>query len=405
MWLLLLAIIAVLLCFLLALFYLHIPLPAEFADRQHFTKMDIAMRLLLSYPANVVDFLFGSKMRIKYFRFLLDQMFGFQKPNLSGLEVVNDSIGDVRVRIYTPHQKQSRGALVFFHGGGWVAVKPEFYDVLLASLVRRLGVTVISVDYRLAPEHPFPAPVDDCERVVKDLYENSYEKFDIDREKLCIVGDSAGGNLAAVVAQRFARRNEHFIKCQVLIYPVIHVFGFCLPSYQEYYENYNGSAILSPIEMARIMLLYLDMPATKRNVELLTAGQHIPDKLRASEEFRDLNSNNSDSTLHKQLHAKVAEPDENEKIQLRAFATKGSDPDVSPLFGVRSDLPPAMVVSAEFDVLRDEAIQYAKKLQKEKIPCEWKHYKTACHGVCSIPRSSVKRDIIADVCSFLKTHL
>ncbi|VDO88739.1 unnamed protein product [Haemonchus placei] len=190
--------------------------------------------------------------------------------------------------------------------------------------------------------------------------------------------------MAAVVAQRFVRRNEHYIKCQVLIYPVIHVFGFCLPSFQEYYENYD--AVLSPTEMARMMLHYLGMPATQRNIELLIAGQHIPKELKISEEFSDSNLN---FTFQEQLHAKAATPDEKEKIQLQAFADKGSDPDVSPLFGVRNDLPPAMVISAEFDILRDEAIQYAKKLQKEKVPCEWKHYKTACHGVCSFPNSSL----------------
>nr|CDJ95692.1 Alpha beta hydrolase fold-3 domain containing protein [Haemonchus contortus] len=358
------------------------------------------MRLFLHSPADVIDFLFGSTMRLRYFRLVIHTFLGLQKPKLPGLEVFNDSIGGVKVRIYTPHKKQSNGALIFFHGGGWVALKPELYDTLLASVVRRLGVTVISVDYRLAPEYPFPVPVDDCERVVKDLYENSFEKFDIDRDKICIAGDSAGGNMAAVVAQRFVRRNEHYIKCQVLIYPVIHVFGFCLPSYQDYYENYD--AVLSPTEMARMMLHYLGMPATQRNIELLIAGQHIPKELKISEEFSDSNLN---FTLQEQLHVKAATPDEKETIHLQAFADKGFDPDVSPLFGVRNDLPPAMVISAEFDILRDEAIQYAKKLQKEKVPCEWKHYKTACHGVCSFPNSSVKNDIIADICSFLESYL
>ncbi|KAK5978812.1 hypothetical protein GCK32_012758 [Trichostrongylus colubriformis] len=96
---------------------------------------------------------------------------------------------------------------------------------------------------------------------------------------------------------------------------------------------------------------------------------------------------------------------ENDEAQMKAFANKGADPDVSALFGVRRDLPPAMVVTAEFDVLRDEAIQYAKKLQEVGVPCEWKHYKTAFHGLCTLPDTPVAKHIIEDVCCFLDGNL
>ncbi|KAK5965108.1 hypothetical protein GCK32_019747 [Trichostrongylus colubriformis] len=86
--------------------------------------------------------------------------------------VTKESIGGVEVGVYTPHKRQSKGALVFFHGGGWVSARPEAYDTLIAALVRHVWVTVISVDHRLAPEYPFPVPVNDCEAVVKDLYKN-----------------------------------------------------------------------------------------------------------------------------------------------------------------------------------------------------------------------------------------
>ncbi|KIH57495.1 hypothetical protein ANCDUO_12315 [Ancylostoma duodenale] len=80
----------------------------------------------------------------------------------------------------------------------------------------------------------------------------------------------------------------------------------------------------------------------------------------------------------------------------RTFATKGMDPDVSPLFGVSKDLPPALVLTAEFDILRDEGIQYAMKLKEEGVPCDWKHYKRAFHGVCNMPYSLVRRDMYVD---------
>ncbi|KAK6040947.1 hydrolase, alpha/beta domain protein [Cooperia oncophora] len=293
-------------------------------------------------------------------------------------------------------------------------MRAGYYDGLMNVFVRRLGVTVFSIDYRLAPEYPFPYPVDDCEAVVSDLYHNSWKKYDVDRDKICVAGDSAGGNLAAVVTQRLARRNENFIKCQVLIYPVVHVFAFQLPSYLAYYEKrvkekkkcknsrYNGTSLLNPRAMARWILLYLGLPAHKRNVELLTANQHISEKLASSSAIRALVGH---SVVPKVPLSNSKELSQEDEILLRTFSTKGTDPDVSPLLGIRKDLPPALVLTAEYDVLRDEGIQYAKKLEEEGVPCEWKHYKSAYHGVCNMPGSPVRRDMTKDICNFLKNYI
>ncbi|VDO45757.1 unnamed protein product [Haemonchus placei] len=176
--------------------------------------------------------------------------------------------------------------------------------------------------------------------------------------------------MAAVVSQRLAGRNENFIKCQILIYPVIHVFAFQLPSYLAYCDRYNGTSLLNPRAMARWILLYLGLPAHKKNVEL--------EKKPRKAEDEDL---------------------------LQMFSIKGANPDVSSLLGVTKDLPPAFVLTAEYDILRDEGIQYAEKLQKEGVPCKWKHYKSAYHGVCNMPYSLVRRNITRDICDFLKNFI
>ncbi|KAK5967110.1 hypothetical protein GCK32_015372 [Trichostrongylus colubriformis] len=238
------------------------------------------------------------------------------------------------------------------------------------------------------------------------------QKYDIDREKICIVDDSAGENLAAVVAQRFARRNEHFIKdCNSPMRKSLSDLLQIKPlrvlwSYRCHFSvKYNGTTLLSPRAMARMMLLYLDIPATRRNIELLTASQHISKKLRSSAEFRKVLCLEKDFDPYERFPLRIRKPDGNDEAQMKAFANKGADPDVSALFGVRRDLPPAMVVTAEFDVLRDEAIQYAKKLQEVGVPCEWKHYKTAFHGLCTLPDTPVAKHIIEDVCCFLDGNL
>ncbi|EPB80543.1 hydrolase, alpha/beta domain protein [Ancylostoma ceylanicum] len=390
MWLLLYW-ATVVLFFVTALFLLYIPLPPDISDRKKLQILEFLLRIGYEYP------------------------------------VTNESIGGTKVRVYTPKEKKTNAALVFIHGGGWATMRAgadfvvialrcpdverksyffrdsDCYDDLMYKFVRRLGITVFSIDYRLAPEYPFPYPVDDCEAVVNDLYHDSYTRFNIDRDKICIAGDSAGGNLAAVVTQRLARRNENFLKCQVLIYPVIHVFSFQLPSYLSYYEKYNGTSLLNPRAMARWILLYLGLPANKRNVEKLTSNQHISKKLYSAPEMQKLlgsstNFSNKNVTSSEMLNQ------EDEAIY-RTFATKGTDPDVSPLFGVSKDLPPALVLTAEFDILRDEGIQYAMRLKEEGVPCDWKHYKTAFHGVCNMPYSLVRRDMSMDVCNYLRSFI
>lgn len=280
--------LTLLLFFLTAVFLLFIPLPPDIADRHKLQVLEFLLRLIYEYPGDFIEYVFGSRMRNLYIRFLIAIGYIIPWPSPRFLKIGNESIGGTMVRVYTPHEKKSQAALVFIHGGGWATMRAGYYDDLMSGLVRRLGLTVFSIDYRLAPEYPFPYPVEDCEAVVSDLYHNSYKRFDIDREKICVAGDSAGGNLATVVVQRLVRRNEHFVKCQVLIYPVIHVFAFQLPSYLAYYEKYNGTSLLNPRAMARWILLYLGLPANKRSVEMLIANQHISEKMGSTPEIRTL---------------------------------------------------------------------------------------------------------------------
>uniref|UniRef100_A0A1I7X5D0 Abhydrolase_3 domain-containing protein n=1 Tax=Heterorhabditis bacteriophora TaxID=37862 RepID=A0A1I7X5D0_HETBA len=83
----------------------------------------------------------------------------------------------------------------------------------------------------------------------------------------------------------------------------------------------------------------------------------------------------------------------------------GTNPDLSPIFGIRGDLPPAMVLTVEYDVLRDEGIQYAKRLEESGVQTEWKHYANAFHGQCNMPFSSLRREMIRDIVAYLSTHM
>lgn len=127
------------------------------------------------------------------------------------VRVEDTQITGVHVRIFEPHGADNSPTLVYFHGGGWVIGSVQTHDRPCRAMARRVGCRVVSVEYRLAPEHRFPAAVDDCWAVTESLAK--------EKRPLAVGGDSAGGNLAAVIAVR-ARDRRLPLRLQMLIYPV-----------------------------------------------------------------------------------------------------------------------------------------------------------------------------------------
>lgn len=224
----------------------------------------------------------------------------------------------VRLRIYRPNARRDRGALIYFHGGGWVIGSLDTHDDVCRKLAMFLDHVVISVDYRLAPEHPFPAPLDDCLAATRWIHENAVE-LGIDPNRLAVGGDSAGGNLAAVVANL----GPVPLCFQMLIYPVTDASRGS-DSYRENAEGYR----LTANGMKWFCDHYLSGPE----------GSH-------------------------------------------------DDPRVSPLCADTATLaaaPPALVITAEFDPLRDEGEQYARRLLDAGVPCTLTRYFGQIHGFFSM---------------------
>src|SRR6266566_2423305 len=139
--------------------------------------------------------------------------------------------GDIPVRIYTPAGNGPFPILVFFHGGGWVIGDLDTHDNICRSLTNQAGCIVVSVDYRLAPEHKFPAAPEDCYAATKWVALNA-ASFGGDPARIAV-----GGNLAAAVAQMAADRGAPGFVHQLLIYPVTN-YSFDTPSYRENGEGY-----------------------------------------------------------------------------------------------------------------------------------------------------------------------
>ena len=148
-----------------------------------------------------------------------------EPPNIAIGKIENLAMpgpgGEVKLRVYTPVAGGGAAlpALVFFHGGGWVIGDLETHDALCRTLANETGARVVAVDYRLAPEHKFPAAADDAYAAVKWVETNA-SKLGIDPNRIAVAGDSAGGNLAAVVCLMAKQKGGPRIVHQLLIYPV-----------------------------------------------------------------------------------------------------------------------------------------------------------------------------------------
>jgi acetyl esterase len=225
--------------------------------------------------------------------------------------------GDVTARIYTPVAGGSAlKCLVFFHGGGFTIGDLESHDALCRQLANAAGCKVMAVDYRLAPEHKYPAALEDAWAAVKWIEKNASE-FGIDANCLAVAGDSAGGNLAAVVAQKAAKSKGGPRICfQLLIYPTTKVLADT-QSMKDFAEGF----FLERKTMDWFMECYLPVD---------------------------------------QDH---------------------SDPCVSPLLAEDvSGLPPAMIITAGHDPLRDEGKAYADRLAGSGVDVTYKDYPDMIHG-------------------------
>ncbi|MCM2532236.1 alpha/beta hydrolase [Neobacillus pocheonensis] len=228
---------------------------------------------------------------------------------------------DIPVRIYYPKEIQSNHpALVFYHGGGWVIGDIGSHDNICRALTNLADCVTISVDYRLAPEHKFPAAVEDSYAVIQYVYDHAGD-FQVDRTRIAVGGDSAGGNLAAVVANLAKDKNASTICFQLLIYPS---------------TNLGGGPTTSMLENSEGYFL------TKGNMEW----------------FRDCYLNGEEDK---------------------------QNPLVSPaLYEDFKGLPPALVITAEYDPLRDEGEEYAKKLADAGVEVESVRYNGVIHGFVSM---------------------
>ncbi len=223
--------------------------------------------------------------------------------------------GEIAVRLYTPEKKGILPVFIYYHGGGWVLGDLDVVDAPMRKIANRAGCLVASVDYRMAPEHKFPTALEDCYQATCWIKENA-ESLNGDPDRIAIGGDSAGGNMAAVISQR-ARKSGHLkIVSQILIYPATQIDANS-QSYRDYGEGY----FLGTTDMDWFMSHYIPAGENRANIML---SPLLADDL--------------------------------------------------------SGLPPALVITAEYDPLRDEGEAYAQRLKEAGVAVESTRYEGMMHG-------------------------
>ncbi|GAC1583983.1 MAG: alpha/beta hydrolase [Ktedonobacteraceae bacterium] len=248
--------------------------------------------------------------------------------------------GKIPVRIYTPKSAGPLPILVFFHGGGWTIGTLNGYDAVCRALSNQAECIVVSVDYRLAPEHKFPSAVEDAYAATAWVAQHA-ASINGNPERIAVGGDSAGGNLAAVVSQMARDQKGPRIVYQLLIYPATDHF---LPGTASLRENAEG------------YLLTKDM--------IVWFWNHYA---------------NSEEDAHNPLMA---------PLRARNF----------------QELPPALVITAEYDPLRDEGEMYAAKLQEAGVAVTVTRYNGMIHGFFTMAGIMEQSKIaIAEAAAALRT--
>lgn len=224
--------------------------------------------------------------------------------------------GDLAIRVYTPEGLGPFPLVVYFHGGGFVVGSLASGDPTCRALCHGASCVVVSVEYRLAPEHKFPAATDDCLAATRWVAAHAAE-LNADQGRLVIAGESSGGNLAAVTALRVRDEGGPALRGQLLIYPVT---DYHTPPTPSYLANANGYLL------TREMMMWF--------------WEHY-----------------------------------------LSYAGEANHPHAAPLRAPDlSGLPPALVITAEFDPLRDEGERYAERLQRAGVPAQLTRYDGMIHG-------------------------
>ncbi|OWF56718.1 arylacetamide deacetylase-like [Mizuhopecten yessoensis] len=362
-------------------YYVYYPFPAD-ADQPWKQMMSMV-------PIRTINHVCHFGERVGYSSSALCRrwfsLFLMSKQELSDedLEVTDTLFGGVKVRLYIPKESNpEHTGLVYIHGGGWYLGNVNIYDKKTRDFARSLKAVVVSIDYRLAPEHPFPVPLEDCLAATKHFLGNA-KKYGVNPRRIGIGGDSAGGNLAMAVALKLAKEGETGeptlppLRSLSLVYPALQIVDFNLPSYVDYT---GGPFLLNKQLMVSAWLTYAFgnenhltdffnnrhmSPESRLNLRRfvnssLLPGEYIDRKVKDSSSFNKHLAEEVGDTLSNQFLSPLLSSDED----LRK-------------------LPKMLLFTCQYDPLLSDGIILVKRLQNLGNPVVYQHFTGVQHGFFS----------------------
>lgn len=329
--------------FIILLCFLGLCLLVGSWTRTPWGRLDMKLAILLKYMSVMKVDLFEEKRSIEQIRAFSargGRILQAAAPEVR--QVIDKTIpgprGPLSIRVYADKTEPGLPVVIYIHGGGWVLGSLDTHDNTCRAIAKKAGVMVLAPDYGLAPEKPYPHGLDEVYATLVWARENA-GGMGGDSHTIFLAGDSAGGNLAAATAIRARASNGPALAGQILIYPALSLHEFNTASYATFSHGY-----------------YL----TRRYMEKFRA-YYVP------------------SLSHR------------------------LSPMVSPLLATSTaGLPPTLIVTAQFDILRDEGEMYARRLKKDGVPVTLIRVKGVIHGFLKMDRLLSQADeTVLDIASFI----
>ncbi|NWW51228.1 ADCL3 protein, partial [Pedionomus torquatus] len=289
-------------------------------------------------------------------------------------------VDDVPLRIYQPKQPPTgkRRGILYFHGGAGTFGSIRAFERICRYIAKKCDSVVVSVGYRLAPEHPYPGQYMDCLNATLYFMRN-LEEYHVDPALIIISGDSCGANFATVICQMLLnKRDLPKVRAQILLYPGLQGLDFHLPSYQQ-----NA---LVPLLFRKLVIYFCFRYLNKEPsiLEDVLQSCHVPESMKQKykkwvsadiipDEFKIRGYVPQKSTSYK--------PEVHEAIKEILGLT------FSPLLAedsIISQLPESYIVTCEFDVLRDDGLLYKKRLEDNGVRVTWYHSENGFHGILAL---------------------
>lgn len=319
------------------------------------------------------------------------------------LKIYEHHDGPARLRVYDPvGRPRPSAAVVYLHGGGFVLGSTLSYDLTVYTAAKNLeNMLVFSVEYRKAPRFTFPSQIEECVAVTRYIISQA-SQFGIDPKRVAIMGDSAGGALAATIVIKMRPENPeqpHPIAMQVLIYPAVQALNFQSPSYQVA----STGPLLSPMDVGKFVSLY--HTGTDKYAEMLVNNLHTSPETKRQVADKIFVT---DGIPKEYVPSTYVAPslDVGEDVPaLRNTLTW----EASLLLKDLSRLPPAYVLACEHDVLRDDSFLYVDALRRFQVPTTFKFYKHAYHGILwfskVLPKSNLGLEMMKHMTDHVKQNL